>query len=58
MTDRRANLRVHRAVARWRARVAKLEAERDHANMVADAAIEELKLCREVMIIERTPDTQ
>ena len=30
-----------------RARVAKLEAERDHANMVADAAIEELKLCRE-----------
>ena len=47
MTDRRANLRVHRAVARLRARVAKLEAERDHANMVADAAIEELKLCRE-----------
>jgi len=28
-------------------RIAELERERDHANMVADAAIEELKLCRE-----------
>ena len=34
-------------IYRLRVRVKELEAERDHANMVADAAIEELKLRRE-----------